>query len=184
MAARPGNNYAQGRGTKTALQRFAEKCEFDPATGCVLWRGGTTAGQGNSARYGAFWDAGPWKAHRWAAVHIHGLELGPHDAGHCCPAGPNSLCVQHLSGQTKAENIAERNTRVARERRLQNLGQQDTLTRQAWLFVQLGINGDPEPESTNQKLETALSDIPFYEPPDWLRPYMKPREANDDDCPF
>lgn len=181
MAARPGNNYAQGRGTKTALQRFAEKCEFDPATGCVLWVGGTSGGQGNTTRYGVFWDGGRVFAHRWAAIHIHGIELGSNEAGHNCPAGPNSLCVQHLAGQTKTENVIERNERVARERRQKC--QQDSLTRQAWLFVQLGINGEPEPESTNQKLENGF-DIPFYEPPDWLRPYMRPKEANDDDCPF
>lgn len=173
MPAALGNKYAVGKGTKTALQRFAEKCVFDYSTGCVLWAGGTTAGQGNSARYGAFWDAGPWKAHRWAAIHIHGIELGPNEAGHCCPAGPNTLCVQHLEGQTKADNIAERNTRLA------NKGQQDALTRQFYLFKQLGIY-EPEPE------ESALipvDEIPFHEPPAWLRPYIKPPE-NDDDCPF
>jgi hypothetical protein len=182
VPAAKGNRHAAGRGTKTALQRFAEKCEFDPATGCVLWTGGTTAGQGNSARYGAFWDAGPWKAHRWAAIHIHGFALGADQAGHCCPAGPNTLCVQHLTGQTITENVIERNERVARERRQKCL--QDSMTRQAWLFVQLGINGEPEPESTNQNLEPRLADIPFHEPPEWFRPYMRPPEANDDDCPF
>lgn len=43
---------------RPALERFAEKCRFDPTTGCVLWTGGTTAGHGNSARYGAFWFEG------------------------------------------------------------------------------------------------------------------------------
>lgn len=181
MPAVKGNRYAaDGRG-KPALQRFAEKCEFDPVTGCVLWTGGTTAGKGNSARYGAFWDNGPWKAHRWAAFHIHGLELGSNEAGHCCPSGPNTLCVQHLEGQTKAANIAERNTRVARQNAL---GLQSAETRQFYLFKQLGI-GEPEPITEEMEaLRAALDDIPFYEPPEWLRPYMKPREANDDDCPF
>jgi len=176
MAARPGNNYrAQGLG-KTPLQRFAEKCEFDPVTGCVLWRGGTSGGQGNSTRYGVFWDSGRVFAHRWAAVHIHGIDLGSDEAGHCCPHGPNSLCVQHLTGQTKAENVAERNTRVAK-------ANQAAATRQFWLFKQLGIY-EPEPESENQNLEPGFADIPFHEPPAWLRPYMRPTEANDDDCPF
>lgn len=180
MPAAKGNRNAANRG-KPALQRFAEKCVFDYTTGCVLWAGGTTAGQGNSARYGAFWDGGPWKAHRWAAVHIHGLELGPHDAGHNCPAGPNSLCVQHLTGQTKADNIAERNTRVARERREQHLAQQNSMTRQAWLFVQLGIGGEPEPEEPRPSGDV----IPFHQPPAWLRPYLKsPEGSDDDDCPF
>lgn len=177
MPAAKGNRYAAENRGKPALQRFAEKCVFDYSTGCVLWAGGTTAGQGNSARYGAFWDAGPWKAHRWAAVHIHGIELGANDAGHNCPAGPNTLCVQHLAGQVKADNIAERNTRVARENAK---GQQDALTRQFYLFKQLGIYED-EPEEP----VTITGDIsfPFHEPPLWLRPYIKPPE-NDDDCPF
>jgi hypothetical protein len=178
MAARPGNNYRAQSTGKTALQRFAEKCVFDFSTGCVLWTGATTAGQGNTTRYGSFWAEGRRVfAHRWAAVHIHGIELGSDEAGHCCPNGPNSLCVQHLEGQTKADNIAERNRRVAK-------ASQPSLTRQAWLFVQLGINGEPEPESAPEKLE---NDIPFHQPPDWLRPYMRPPEANDDDdddCPF
>jgi len=172
MAAQPGNNYrAQGLG-KPALQRFAEKCEFDAVTGCVLWTGGTTSGQGNSARYGAFWDDGRRvPAHRWAAVHIHGIDLGSDEAGHCCPHGPNSLCVQHLEGQTKADNIAERNTRVAK-------ANQSNATRQFYLFKQLGI-GEPEPEPA---APAGVPTIPFYEPPEWFRPYM--RKANDDDCPF
>lgn len=156
------------------MQRFAEKCEFDAATGCVVWVGGTTAGRGNSARYGAFWDDGRRIfAHRWAAVHIHGIELGSDDAGHCCPHGPNSLCVQHLEGQTKADNIAERNTRVAK-------ANQSASTRQFYLFKQLGIL-EPEPETA---APADVPIIPFYEPPEWFQPYMQPRKANDDDCPF
>lgn len=184
MPAAKGNKHACNRG-KPALQRFAEKCVFDYSTGCVLWAGGTTAGQGNSAKYGAFWDGGPWKAHRWAAVHIHGIELGTQDAGHCCPGEPNTLCVQHLTGQAKADNIAERNTRIARERRLAHLGQQDALTKQGYLFKQLGIY-EPEPESTQSIDQNSSSeiDVPFHEPPAWLRPYIRPIEANDDDCPF
>lgn len=30
MAAPKGNKFARGKGTKTALQRFAEKCAFEP----------------------------------------------------------------------------------------------------------------------------------------------------------
>lgn len=171
MAARAGNRYsaAENRG-KSALQRFAEKCKFDPYTGCVLWTGATQTGKGNTTRYGSFWDEGrSIRAHRWAAVHIHGIELGSGEAGHCCPHGHNSLCVQHLEGQTKAENVAERNRRVAK-------ANQVATTRQFYLFVQLGIH---EPENT----ETAdVSEIPFYQPPEWLRPFIT-KEA-DDDCPF
>lgn len=176
MPAPKGNRYAAGRGTKTALQRFAEKCEFDAVTGCVLWVGGTSGGQGNTTRYGVFWDEGRVFAHRWAAVHIHGIELGTSEAGHCCPGRPNSLCVQHLEAQTKAENIAERNTRVAK-------ANQSAETRQFYLFKALGIH---EPDPAMQASLDTLNDVPFdfHEPPEWLRPYLKPREANDDDCPF
>ena len=177
MAAPKGNRYAADNRGKSALERFAEKCEFDAATGCVLWTGATTAGRGNSARYGSFWAEGRRVfAHRWAAVHIHGIDLGSDEAGHCCPAGPNSLCVQHLEGQTKAVNIAERNTRVAK-------ANQSAATRQFYLFQQLGIL-EPEPDSEIERLSAKLDDIPFHEPPAWLRPYLKPKGSNDDDCPF
>lgn len=63
MAAPKGNKFARGKGTKTALQRFAEKCAFDPVTGCVMWIGGTTHGHGNNAPYGSFWDGKRWFAH-------------------------------------------------------------------------------------------------------------------------
>jgi hypothetical protein len=172
MAAPKGNRYSVESRGKSALQRFAEKCQFDPVTGCVLWCGGTTSGQGNSARYGAFWDDGRRvPAHRWAAVNIHGIELGSDEAGHCCPHGPNSLCVQHLTGQTKSENVAERNTRVAK-------ANQTAATRQFYLFKQLGIL-EPEPETA---APADVPVIPYYEPPEWFRPFIK---VNDnDECPF
>lgn len=172
MPAAKGNQAWRQRG-RPAMERFAEKCVFDYSTGCVLWTGGTTAGQGNTARYGAFWDGGPWKAHRWAAIHIHGIELGANQAGHNCPAGPNTLCVQHLAGQTIGENVIERNVRVAKK------CQQDALTRQFYLFKQLGI-GEPEPDQP--KIEQV--GIPFHTPPAWLRPYIRPKEIDNDDCPF
>jgi hypothetical protein len=174
MTAQPGNQAWRQRG-KTALQRFAEKCVFDYSTGCVLWTGATTAGRGNSTRYGSFWDDGRRVfAHRWAAVHIHGIELGTNEAGHCCPGAPNSLCVQHLEGQTKADNIAERNTRVAK-------ANQPAMTRQFYLFKQLGI-GEPEPDEPVLLIPTL--EIPFHEPPLWLRPYIVSVESDNDDCPF
>lgn len=173
MTAPLGNQAWRQRG-KTALQRFAEKCVFDYATGCVLWTGATTAGRGNSTRYGSFWDDGRRHfAHRWAAVHIHGIDLGTNEAGHCCPVRPNSLCVQHLEGQTKTENIIERNVRVAK-------ANQAAETRQFYLFKQLGIYA-PEPEEP--VLIPAL-EIPFYDPPAWFRPYILTVERDDDDCPF
>lgn len=156
-----------------ALQRFAAKCDFDPVTGCVVWTGGTTAGRGNSAVYGSFWYEGKrWFAHRWAAVHIHGLHVNGYQVGHCCPhtgGKPNTLCVEHVTPQTQLENLAELNGRV----------QQTNAERQYWLFVHIGL--EPEPP----KYEPDPDGIPFHEPPRWFleaRPdYRCPPLS---DCPF
>lgn len=97
----------------SALERFLNYCRFDPTTGCVLWIGGTTSGRGHSAPYGSFKDAGKrWFAHRWAARHIHGLEIDGLHVDHCCPphrAGwepllPNTLCVHHVQALTSSAN--------------------------------------------------------------------------------
>lgn len=158
-----------------ALQRFVQKCRFDATTGCVLWTGGTTAGRGNTAVYGSFWFEGRrWSAHRWAGVHIHGLNLDGVQAGHCCPGEPNTLCVQHVGAQTVAENMAEQigrlgpaGTRVA----------QSSAERQYWLFVSLGIERRPEPPERDPS-----EDVPWYEPPVWLRSFLP--APIEDDCPF
>lgn len=158
-----------------ALQRFAAKCDFDPVTGCVVWTGGTTAGRGNSAVYGSFWYEGRrWFAHRWAAVHIHGLPVEGVQVGHCCPhtlGKPNTLCVEHVEPQTQLENLAELHGRRKVE--------QSTTERQYWLFVQIGLEREPE------VYEPDPEGIPFYEPPEWFRrarpDYRTPPLA---DCPF
>lgn len=148
-----------------ARRRFADKCQFDPATGCVIWIGGTTQGRGNTAVYGSFWDGGRrWSAHRWSGVHIHGLDLDGVQAGHTCPHGPNTLCVQHVAAQTQLENLAEMHTRRA----------QTATERQYWLFVQLGLERAPETQ------EAPVDAVPFYSPPVWLQPYLPPAP----DCPF
>lgn len=152
----------------SALERFARKCRFDPATGCVLWIGGTSAGRGNTALYGRFWDGEKMHyAHRWSARNIHGLEIDDYQVGHCCPAGPNTLCVQHLEPQTQLENLKEQSDRR----------RQSSKERQFWLFVQLGIEPAPGMGSP------IADDVPFFTPPAWLRPFLKLAE-NDDDCPF
>lgn len=168
MAARPGNSYAAGRKGKTPLQRFAEKCAFDPYTGCVMWIGGTTSGHGKNARYGTFWDGKRWFAHRWSAFHIHGLDINGLPVGHCCPAGPHTLCVEHLAGMTYAENNEMIKTNPGR-------CDQDLATKQYWLLVEKGVE-------RYEEVERALSDVPFFDPPQWLRPFLI-REATDD-CPF
>lgn len=154
---------------RPALVRFAEKCRFDPTTGCVLWTGGTTAGHGNSTRYGAFWFEGErWAAHRWSAIHIKGINLGENQAGHYCPHGPNTLCVEHVTGQTQLENLAELNDR----RKAKVL--QSSETRQHWLFVSMGL--EPAPAA----LEVDLHAVPFYQPPEWFLPFLPKPEKKDD----
>lgn len=159
-----------------ALTRFAAKCTFDATTGCVRWIGGTTQGRGNSATYGSFWFEGRrWFAHRWSAVHIHGLNVDGVQVGHCCPhtgGKPDTLCVEHVEGQTQLENLAELNGR-------RRLVDQSAAERQYWLFVSLGIEQSPE------TYEPGTNDIPFYEPPAWFRQarpdYVLPELS---DCPF
>lgn len=171
-----GRCAATGRlvSTTPALERFRAKCRFDPTTGCVLWTGAKTAGRGNTAVYGKFRNEHGESeyAHRYAARAIHGLAIGGVQVGHCCPHGPNTLCVQHLAGQTQAENLAELNGRLAERRALQG-----TDERQHWLFVSLGIyEPEPEPERPDDL-------VPFYDPPAWLG-LDTPVNSADDDCPF
>lgn len=152
-----------------ALQRFASKCQFDAATGCVLWAGGKTRGRGNTATYGAFWYEGRrWFAHRWAGVHIHGLALDGVQAGHCCPAGPNTLCVEHVTGQSQAENLAEMHHRRKVE--------QSNAERQFWLLVERGY------EQLPADAPPPADEIPFHTPPEWLRPFLA--QPENDECPF
>jgi len=151
----------------TALDRFTAKCRFDPYTGCVLWIGGTTSGRGNTARYGSFWYEGErWYAHRWSAQFIHGQDVAGLQVGHCCPHGPNTLCVEHVKPQTQFENLRELNGR----RRVE----QSADVRQFWLLVSLGYE-EPDVEF---RYPPPL-DVPWYDPPAWL-----PRAPVSVECPF
>ena len=160
---------------RPALERFAEKCRFDPATGCVLWTGALSAGVGNTTHYGRFWyEKRMWLAHRWSGVFIHKLDLDGLQAGHCCPHGHNSLCVQHIEPITFQANTAEQHARLG------NPGQRETQTsrdRQYFLFIQLGI------EPARERAAPSPDLVPFYDPPEWFRPFM-PVTENSDDCPF
>lgn len=168
-----------------ALQRFAEKCDFDPTTGCVVWTGGTTAGRGNSAVYGSFWDGGRrWYAHRWSAANIHGLDIAGRQVGHCCPhtgGKPNTLCVEHVQAQTQLENLEEQIARGAGAAGASVAAAvaQSNDERQHWLFVSLGIAQAP-PVWTPDVGAPA-----FHRPPAWfleLRPdYVLPPLS---DTPF
>lgn len=132
------------------LDRFRKYCRFDPVTGCVIWIGGRTRGRGNTAEYGRFWfDGKSWLAHRWSAIYIHKLPIENVTAGHCCPHGHNTLCVEHIRPETLADNVAERNTRIAAERKY-------------WLLVERGYEPPPE-------IERDDAEIPYYLEPEWLR---------------
>lgn len=154
------------------LARFAEKCRFDPFTGCVVWTGGRTRGRGNTAQYGSFWYEGRrWFAHRWAAVHVHRLDVGALQVAHVCPHGSFSLCVEHVAAQTIADNVAEGNKRRSPAAR----AEQDAATRQRWLLVERGYEELPLPVAIERP------DIPFFTPPEWLRPFTQQEPAL---CPF
>lgn len=144
----PGGRLA-GVDNGTPMERFLRYCRFDPETGCVLWTGGQTKGRGHNVPYGAFWFEGRrWFAHRWAAKHIHNLDIDDLQVDHCCPnvARPNTLCVEHLQALTPAKN-----------RELQ--------WRRHYVHLQVGLITyedayGPEPEPIEQ--------IPFYTEPAWL----------------
>lgn len=161
-----------------ALERFAAKCEFDPYTGCVLWRGGTTQGRANTAIYGSFWDGDRrWFAHRWAAAHIHGHDITGLQVGHVCPGAPNTLCVQHVIPQTLQENMAEQIERLGPPG-TRNRGLQTNDQRQFWLFVHLGLEQlPPTPAAPG-----TPADVPWYDPPAWFAPFVPKPEVTA--CPF
>lgn len=153
---------------ESALARFAKKCSFEPDTGCVIWTGGKTSGQGCNTHYGSFWFEGRrWFAHRWACMFIHRLDPGLDTVGHCCPhthdGQPNSLCVQHVKPQTMAENVAERNTRYFAMRRL---AQQSADIRLHWKMVQLGYEHVPARETL------VPIGAPRFSPPEWLAGHL------------
>lgn len=157
MATQPACRDPLGRFVpQPALERFAAKCRFDAATGCVIWSGGTTCGQLKTARYGSFWDGGRrWFAHRWAAFNIHGFEIDGLQVDHCCPSGPNTLCVQHLQPVTM----------------LQNLELQ-------WGRRQWGWD-----EWEPVEIEPTNDGVPMRLPPEWLRPFLSAPPSLEG-CPF
>lgn len=144
-----------------ALARFAKKCAFDPTTGCVMWIGTTTHGQGRNEPYGYFWFEGKmWLAHRWSALHIHGFDIEALEVDHCCPCGPSTLCIEHVKPETGDVNRALVHTRPGR-------AFQSLETRKYWLFVSLGI----EP---HQPAVRSVPNIPLYTPPAWIQPFLPP----------
>lgn len=158
MASRAAaNRWGKPFERRPALERFAEKCRFDPVTGCVLWIGGTSSGQGKTALYGVFKDEGRrWFVHRWAAKHIHGFDIDGLEVDHCCKPRPNTLCVQHLQAVTQLRNL------------------QLMWGRRLWGWDEWSWEPEPEPEPDPFA-------IPFHLPPAWLRPFLKSEQQG---CPF
>lgn len=153
----------------SAIKRFASKCAFDPVTGCVMWVGGKTSGRGHNEPYGSFWFEGVrWFAHRWAAIHIHGFEITGLQVDHCCPVGPSTLCVEHLKPEPASINREYQTLRPGR-------AFQTLETKQWWLLVTKGIEEEPA-------RERIVDGVPFYGPPEWLRPFLIKEKV--DACPF
>lgn len=165
MAAPIGNRFA-ANAALSPMERFLRNCTFDPGTGCVIWTGGTTSGQGHNSPYGSFWFEGRrWFAHRWAAKHIHGQEIDGMQVDHCCPhiPYPNTLCVEHVQPKTLLEN-----------RELQTLRRngQTIDDRRHYVHVQVGLL-QPRPDAPE-----PFTEAPWFDPPSWLRgPVVG-------DCPF
>jgi hypothetical protein len=136
--------------SRSALERFAEKCRFDATTGCVIWIGGTSCGQLKTAKYPVFWDEGRrWFGHRWSAKNIHGLDIEGLQVDHCCPniPIPNTLCIQHVQAVTQLVNLE-----LQWGRRL-------------WGWDEWR---EPDP------VEADPNAIPFHLPPAWLCPFLPP----------
>lgn len=138
--------------SRSPLERFTDKCRFEPETGCVIWTGGQTSGRGHNFPYGSFWYEGRrWFAHRWAAKFIHGLDIEGYHVDHCCPhiPRPNTLCVEHLQAKTLLENVAMQHER-----------------RKFFIHLQVGLIGVEEVYGPS--IEHDM-DLPFYEEPAWLK---------------
>jgi hypothetical protein len=161
---------------RSAIERFAEKCAFDPYTGCVMWVGAQTSGHGHNEPYGYFWFQGRMiLAHRWSAEHIHGLAIDGLQVDHCCPHGPSTLCVQHVKPETAEVNRYLQHARPGR-------AFQDLATRRHWVFVQKGYL---EPEPPPERFPDAE---PIFVPPRWLLPFLPTYayllEMENDGIPF
>jgi hypothetical protein len=127
------------------LQRFLAKCSFDPTTGCVNWTGAKTAGRGHHAQYGAFKCPFLKKkvyAHRWAAQHIHLLDITDKQVDHMCQ---NTLCQHHLQAIPAMQN-----------RELQ------------WIRYQVGLDELPDWKEHDSVLTAPVDADGFYFEPAWL----------------
>lgn len=127
----------------SAVERFLAKCEFMAGSGCVIWRGATSKSNAGKADSPAFWFEGKrWPARRWAAIHIHGLEVSEaHNVQQTCG---EPLCVQHLDVVVSMPRNIER---------------------QNYLLEQLGYG---EEQEQPEKPRPEHGGVPFHSPPRWL----------------
>lgn len=143
-----------GKKHSNPIARFAAKCEFKPGTGCVLWTGAKTRGRGKTVTYGSFWYEGKaWRAHRWSAEFIHGQDFP--DDYQVDHECNDPMCVEHVQAIPAPVN-----------RELQ------------WIRVQVGTD-----ELEDEERPEHDKEVPFHEPPDWLKPFMK-KAGESNDPPF
>lgn len=152
--------------TAPALERFIDKCQFEPTTGCVIWVGGKTKGRGHHVDYPSFWYAGRrWFGHRWSAKFIHGQDIEGFHTDHCCPhiPLPNTLCVEHVQSLTPRENRELQHTR-----------------RKQMIHLQVGLVDYRDIYGVGPDAAEDL--VPFFTPPAWLT--QGTSDALPADCPF
>jgi hypothetical protein len=100
--------------TKTVDQRFNEKWELDPATGCHMWTKGKDKDGYGKFRIGAR----NWYAHRYALERKLGRPIASGlTTNHICNGrgkGGNPACVNpaHLEEETRTRNAAEAGRRT------------------------------------------------------------------------
>ncbi len=94
------------------LERFEDKYEPEPTSGCWVWSGAQS--KTGKSYYGFFAFGGKsWNAHRWAAKFIGGLPIENGQVNHRCD---NGLCVNpdHLYIGTQQDNIRDSARRLRR----------------------------------------------------------------------
>jgi hypothetical protein len=133
---------SQTRRRLTPLERFKAKCEFMPASGCVLWRGGCSTNSAGDTKRPVFRDGKRWSARRWAAAHVHGHDV--QDWQITVNTCGDDLCVQHVSTIDPPYNV-----------------------RQHWLLIDYGYE-DREPEEHRLAQRPNHDGPPRHDPPGWL----------------
>lgn len=124
-------------------------------------------GRGHHVPYPAFWfEERRWFGHRWAAQHIHGIDIEGYHVDHCCPniPIPNTLCVEHVQALTLRDNVLQQHER-----------------RRTFIHMQVGLLNYEDIYGAPPAGELDDDEIPFHIEPDWLRQAKGP---DPDGCPF